>query len=106
MTFLSRYLAQTDTCVNGTDNSGRPTAPKEVDSVNSIQTRKAATQILSIPSTFGMPACGHAFGSADVTTGVIAVQAEVRVKGDMGLDVPALAVRTYPGTSAWSPPPS
>jgi hypothetical protein len=70
-----------------------------VDRVNSIMTRKTANSILTIPSTFGMPACGHAFGSADVTTGAIAVQAEVRVKGDMGL-----AVRTYPGTSAWSPP--
>jgi hypothetical protein len=68
--------------------------------MNSITTRKTAIQMTSAPSTFGMPACGHAFGSVDVTTGVIAVQAnEVRVKGDMGL-----AVRTYPGTSAWSPP--
>jgi len=71
----------------GTDNSGRPNAPKEVDSVNSIKTRKTANQAQLIPSTFGMPACGH----VDVA----------RIKGDMGL-----AVRTYPGTSAWSPPPS
>ena len=83
----------------GTDNPGRPQAPKEVDSVNSIQTRKTAIQMTSAPSTFGMPfgvpACGHA------STGVIAGTDAVRVKGDMGL-----AVRTYPGTSAWSPPPS
>ena len=59
--------------------------------MNSIQTRKTAIEILSAPSTFGMPACGHAFGSADVA----------RIKGDMGLAV----VRTYAqGTSAWSPP--
>ncbi|GAB3257705.1 hypothetical protein [Nocardioides dilutus] len=73
--------------------------------MSSIRNSYPAMQIpvFSAPSTFGMPACGHAFGSADVTTGVIAVQAEVRVKGDMGLNV-----RTYatPGTSAWSPPPS
>jgi hypothetical protein len=97
MTFRSRYLAQTDTCVNGTDNSGRPTAPKEVDSVNSIQTRETANQIALIPSTFGMPACGHAFGSADVA----------RIQGDVSLDMAVLAVdvRTYAqGTSAWSPP--
>jgi hypothetical protein len=100
MTWPSGYFApDAKNRANGTDNSGRPTAPKEVDRVNSIKTRKTANRILTIPSTFGMPACGHAFGSADVTTGAIAVQAEVRVKGDMGL-----AVRTYPGTSAWSPP--
>jgi hypothetical protein len=72
--------------------------------MSSIRNSYPAMQIpvFSAPSTFGMPACGHAFGSVDVTTGVIAAQAEVRVKGDMGL-----AVRTYvPGTSAWSPPPS
>jgi hypothetical protein len=91
-------LLKTDTCVNGTDNSGRPNAPKEVDSVNSIQTRKTAIEILSTPSTFGMPfgvpACGHA------STGINAVPDAVRVKGDMGL-----AVRTYAqGTIAWSPP--
>ncbi len=72
--------------------------------MSSIRNSYPAMQIpvFSAPSTFGMPACGHAFGSADVTTGVIAAQAEVRVKGDMGL-----AVRTNAwGTSAWSPPPS
>ena len=73
--------------------------------MSSIKTRKTVTQMTSAPSTFGMPACGHAFGSADVTTGVITAQAEVRVKGDMGLDRTDLAVRTYaPGTIAWSPP--
>ncbi len=67
--------------------------------MNSIWTRK--TDMALIPSTFGMPACGHAFGSVDNTTGVVAVQANpVRIKGDMGL----ADVRTYPGTSAWSPP--
>jgi len=76
--------------------------------MNSIKTRKTVIQMTSAPSTFGMPACGHAFGSVDVTDGGIAVQAEVRVKGDMAVGVDALAVRTYaaPGTSAWSPPPS
>ena len=72
--------------------------------MSSIRNSYPAMQIpvFSAPSTFGMPACGHAFGSGDVTTGVIAAQAEVRVKGDMGL-----AALTYvPGTSAWSPPPS
>ena len=72
--------------------------------MNSIMTRKAAIEILDIPSTFGMPvgmsACGH------VSTGVIAGPDAVRVKGDMGFE-PALAVRTYAqGTSAWSPPTS
>ena len=57
--------------------------------MNSIKTRKTANQAQLIPSTFGMPACGHAFGDVNIT-------------GDMGL-----AVRAYvPGTSAWSPPPS
>jgi hypothetical protein len=77
--------------------------------MSSIRNSYPAMQIpvFSAPSTFGMPACGHAFGYADVTTGVIAVQAEVRVKGDMAFGVNALAVRTnVPGTSAWSPPPS
>ena len=58
--------------------------------MSSIRNSYPATQIpvFSAPSTFGAPACGHAF--------------DVNVKGDMGL-----AVRTYaPGTSAWSPPPS
>lgn len=59
--------------------------------MNSNITRKTANQIQLIPSTFGMPfgmsACGHA---TDVA----------RIKGDMGL----AAVRTYPGTNAWSPP--
>ena len=97
MTLGSRYFAQNQLCVNGPDNSGRPIAPKEVDSVNSIFNPQTAARIeLMTPSTFGMPACGHA------STGVIAVTDAVRVKGDMGL-----AVRTYvPGTSAWSPPPS
>ena len=77
--------------------------------MSSIRNSYPAMQIpvFSAPSTFGMPACGHAFGSVDVTNGGIAVQAEVRVKGDMAFGVNALAVRTYvPGTSAWSPPPS
>ena len=57
--------------------------------MSSIRNSYPAMQIpvFSAPSTFGMPACAH----ADV----------VRVKGDMGL-----AVRTYQGTDAWSPPPS
>ena len=57
--------------------------------MSSIRNSYPAMQIpvFSAPSTFGMPACGH----ADVA----------RVKGDMGL-----AVRTYQGTDAWSPPPS
>ena len=78
--------------------------------MSSIRNSYPAMQIpvFSAPSTFGMPACGHALGWADDTNGVIAVQAEVRVKGDMAFGVDALAVRTYatPGTSAWSPPPS
>ena len=71
--------------------------------MSSIRNSYPAMQIpvFSAPSTFGMPACGHAFGSVDVTNGVIAAQTEVRVTGDMGL-----AVRTYQGTDAWSPPPS
>jgi hypothetical protein len=63
--------------------------------MSSIRNSYPAMQIpvFSAPSTFGMPACGH---------DLIAAQAEVRVKGDMGL-----AVRTNAwGTSAWSPPPS
>lgn len=64
--------------------------------MSSIRNSYPAMQIpvFSAPSTFGMPACGH----ADV----------VRVKGDMGLAVDARNARTYatPGTSAWSPPPS
>ena len=69
--------------------------------MNSIQTRKAAIEMTSNPSTFGMPfgmsACGH------VSTGVIAGPDAMRAKGDMGLAV----VRTYAqGTSAWSPPKS
>jgi hypothetical protein len=65
--------------------------------VNSIFNPQTAARIeLMTPSTFGMPACGHA------STGVIAVTDAVRVKGDMGL-----AARTYSqGTSAWSPPTS
>jgi hypothetical protein len=103
MTRQGRYLARDlKTRRYGTDNSGRLQAPKEVDRMNSIVTRKTANDMTLIPSTFGMPACGHAFGSVDVTTGVVAVQAEVRVKGDMGLAI----ARTYPGTSAWSPPTS
>lgn len=70
--------------------------------MNSIQTRKTAIEMTSAPSTFGMPfgmsACGH------VSTGVIAGTDAVRVKGDMAVDLAVLAVRTYPGTSAWSPP--
>jgi hypothetical protein len=106
MTRDERYLAQDlKTRHIGTDNSGRPQAPKEVDRMNSIMTRKTAIDMTLIPSTFGMPACGHAFGSADVTTGAVRVQAdEVRIKGDMGLRIADLAARTYPGTSAWSPP--
>lgn len=68
--------------------------------MSSIRNSYPAMQIpvFSAPSTFGMPACGHA---------LVAAQAEVRVKGDMAFGVNALAVRTtVPGTSAWSPPPS
>ena len=73
--------------------------------MNSIQTRKAAIEMTSRPSTFGMPfgmsACDH------VSTGVIAGPDAVRVKGDMGWNATDLAVRTYAqGTHAWSPPPS
>jgi hypothetical protein len=64
--------------------------------MSSIRNSYPAMQIpvFSAPSTFGAPACGHAF--------------DVNVKGDMAFGVDALAVRTYvtPGTSAWSPPPS
>ena len=74
------------------------TAPKEVDRMNSITTRRRRLESRSLtPSTFGMPACGHA-----VHRRASPSRDAVRVKGDMGL-----AVRTYvPGTSAWSPPPS
>jgi hypothetical protein len=98
MTKVSGYFAQDrKRSVNGTDNSGRTIAPKEVDSMNSNLNPQTAQIAQIIPSTFGMPACGHAFGSGD-----IAVQAEVRVKGDMGL-----SVRTYaPGPQAWRPPTS
>ena len=63
--------------------------------MSSIRTSYPAMQIpvFSAPSTFGMPACGHA------STGINAGPDAVRVKGDMGL-----AVRTYQGTIAWSPP--
>jgi len=65
--------------------------------MNSNITRKTANQIQLIPSTFGMPfgmsACGH---TADVA----------RIKGDMSFGIDALAVRTYPGPGAWSPPTS
>jgi hypothetical protein len=62
--------------------------------MSSIRNSYPAMQIpvFSAPSTFGMPACGH------VT--------DVNVKGDMGLETTIVAARTYPGTSAWSPPPS
>ena len=77
----------------GPDESGRPQAPKEVDSVNSIFNPQTAARIeLMIPSTFGMPACGHV--------------SDVNAKADMGRGVTAVAVRTYPGSYAWSPPPS
>lgn len=62
--------------------------------MSSIRNSYPAMQIpvFSAPSTFGMPACGHA--------------TDVNVKGDTTFGVDALAVRTYPGTRAWSPPPS
>jgi hypothetical protein len=58
--------------------------------------QQTAQTNLTIPSTFGMPACGNAFSST--TSGVRAD--EVRIKGHLGL-----AARAYvPGTNAWSPP--
>jgi hypothetical protein len=54
----------------------------------------------NIPSYFGAPICGHAFGTTPagfVTTSVVRDR-QAAVKGDMGLYVP--------GTSAWSPPSS
>jgi hypothetical protein len=76
----------------------RPTAPKEVDRMSTNKFWQTAAQIdMAIPSTFGMPACGRAFG-AGFTTGT-----EVRTKGHVDL----ASVRAYvPGTRAWRPPTS
>jgi hypothetical protein len=55
------------------------------------------------PSSFGMPACGHAFTATFggfATTSVVRDRQAV-TKGDMGL-----AIAYVPGTSAWSPPTS
>jgi hypothetical protein len=55
-----------------------------------------------IPSSFGMPICGHAFQttvSGFGTTSVVRDRQAV-AKGDMGL------AGYVPGTSAWSPPSS
>jgi len=56
----------------------------------------------SIPSSFGMPICGHAFEttlSGFGTTSVVRDRQAV-AKGDMGL------ADYFPGTSAWRPPSS
>ncbi len=54
-----------------------------------------------IPSSTGMPICGHAF---ETTTGLgttfVVRDRQAAVKGDMGL------AAYVPGTSAWRPPPS
>lgn len=63
--------------------------------MSNIISRQTAQITVTIPSTFGMPACGRAYAA----TGIAGVDV-VRVKGHLGL-----AARTnVPGTSAWSPP--
>ena len=69
--------------------------------MKNITMKQTATQIVpidpSIPSTFGMSACGRALGAS-----AFAGNDAVWNKGHMGL-----AICTYvPGTNAWSPPTS
>ena len=56
----------------------------------------------TIPSGFGMPACGHAFETrfAGLATTSVVRDRQAAIKGDMGL------AGYVPGTSAWSPPTS
>ena len=55
----------------------------------------------SIPSSFGMPICGHAFETtfAGATTTSVVRDRQAALKGDMGL-APAYVL----GPQAWSPP--
>ena len=61
-----------------------------------INWQTAAQINVLIPSTFGMPACGRAYG-AGFTAGIEAA----RTKGHVDL---ASARTSAPGTSAWRPP--
>ena len=58
---------------------------------------------VSIPSSFGMPICGHAFETtfAGVDTTSVVRDRQAVLKGDMGL-----AMAYVPGPQAWSPPTS
>ena len=64
--------------------------------LNSIQ------MAANIPSYFGAPICGHAFGTTPAGFGTTSVvrDRQAAVKGDMGL------AGSVPGTSAWRPPSS
>ena len=55
-----------------------------------------------VPSSFGMPICGHASETSFAGFGATTVVRDRKsvVTGDMGLAV------YFPGTSAWSPPSS
>jgi hypothetical protein len=77
-------------------------APKEVAQMISNKTQMAA----QIPSGFGAPTCGHAFGITAVLasprtlgTSVVRDRKDVGTKGDMGI-----TTAYFPGTSAWRPP--
>jgi hypothetical protein len=79
-------------------------SPKEVAQMNSTLLCTTAR----IPSSFGMPSSGHAFGVSAVVDGirpfaalVVRERAAVTGAAKAGLRV---AQTSIPGTSAWSPP--
>lgn len=69
--------------------------------MNSIKTWLTA----QIPSGFGMPMTGAAFGAGmAVTTGAAVCSAPTYVVRDRHVAGIALAQGSRPGTTAWSPP--
>jgi hypothetical protein len=56
-----------------------------------------------IPSAFGMPVSGHAFGATTVCATAVATSVVRDRKAVKGADT-GLAQGYFPGTSAWRPP--
>ena len=67
-----------------------------------MMNRNTIQMAAAIPSSFGMPICGHAFQTTVRGFGTTSVvrDRQAVVKGDMGL------AGYVPGTRAWSPPSS
>jgi hypothetical protein len=59
-----------------------------------------------IPSSFGMSACGHAFGTTTASTTTGAFGTVVRDRQVVATEDKGLAIAYVPGTRAWSSPPS